>query len=50
MSNIVWKKKIEKIRREIRLLEALRRRGGLTMVIVDDQIVTVYANDRRVRR
>ena len=40
----------ENLRREIEVLEALRRRGGITLVMSDDQIITVYYNDRKVLR
>lgn len=42
--------KIDYLRREIETLEALRRRGGVTLVMVDDQLITAYTNDRKVLR
>lgn len=40
----------ELLRSEIAVLEALQRRGGITMVFEDDQLITAYTNDRKVRR
>jgi hypothetical protein len=40
----------EYLRREIEVLEALRRRGGITLVMADDQLITAYTNDRKVFR
>ena len=38
------------LRLEIEVLEALRRRGGITLVIADDKLITAYANDRKAFR
>ncbi len=40
----------DQLRREIKALEALQRRGGITLVIDGDHLITVYSNDRRVFR
>jgi hypothetical protein len=42
--------KTECLRREIEILEALLRRGGITLVMADDQLITAYPNDRKVLR
>jgi hypothetical protein len=40
----------ERLRREIKILEAIQRRGGITLVMVDDQLITVYRNGRKAFR
>lgn len=40
----------EYLRLEIEALQALRRRGGVTLVLVGDKLITAYQNDRKVLR
>lgn len=40
----------EHLRQAIKDLERAARRGGLTLVVDGDTVITVYRNDRKVRR
>ncbi|MNU05490.1 hypothetical protein D3C72_2503130 [compost metagenome] len=40
---------LQQIRDEVKMLEKLARRGGASLVVVNEKLITVHTNTKRVR-